>query len=72
MFLDAATKISNMLHTWNMNKNNEAKTALQVQDKLSIGGIKVEGGQAPSFDQQNAIRSVQITFSVTGFIAHTT
>lgn len=72
MFLGASTAISDMLHTWNMNKHNEAKTALAVKDKLSIGGIKVEGGEAPSFDQQNAKRSVTIAFSVTGFIAHTT
>lgn len=28
LFLNAATAISNMLHVWNMNRHNEAKTAL--------------------------------------------
>lgn len=71
MFLDAATKISDMLHRWNMNKHNEAKTALQVPDTLSIGGIKVEGGEAPTYDKTNALRTMTITFSVTGFVSHT-
>lgn len=70
LFLNAATAISNMLHVWNMNKHNEAKTALAVDGKLSIGGIRVEGGDAPFYDRDNAHRSTSISFSVTGFVSH--
>ncbi len=70
LFLSAATAISNMLNTWNMNQHNEAKTALQVDGKLSIGGIKVEGGDAPYYDRENTCRTLTMTFSVTGFITH--
>ena len=69
-FLSAATAISNMLHVWNMNRHNEAKIALAVEDKLSIGGIKVEGGDSPFYDRDNACRSMGISFSVTGFVSH--
>ena len=71
LFLSAATAISDMLHVWNMNRHNEAKTALAVEDKLSIGGIRVEGGDAPFYDRDNARRSMSISFSVTGFVSHT-
>ena len=70
-FLSAATAISDMLHSWNMNRHNEAKTALSVENNLSIGGIKVEGGEAPYYDRENARRAFSIQFSVIGFIAHT-
>lgn len=70
LFLSASTAISNMLHVWNMNRHNEAKTALAVEGKLSIGGIKVEGGEPPFYDQDAARRSMSISFSVTGFVSH--
>lgn len=69
-FLSAATKISDMLHLWNMNRHNEAKIALAVDNVLSIGGIKVEGGEAPLYDRVNTKRTFQIQFSVTGFVSH--
>lgn len=71
-FLDAATKLTDMLHRWNMNKNNEAKTALAVEDKLSIGGIRVEGGESPIYDREKARRSFSISFQVVGFVSHAT
>lgn len=69
-FLAAATAVTNMLHVWNMNRHDEAKTALAVEDKLSIGGIKVEGGEPPIYDRDNACRAIGISFSVTGFVSH--
>ena len=70
MFLEAATRISNMLHAWNMNLTNEAKYALEVANVLTIGGIRVEGGDAPLFDRTNARRTMTMTFTVVGFVAH--
>ena len=72
LFMSIATAVSNMLHVWNMNKHNEAKTALEIANYLSIGGIRVEGGEPPYYDIENARRTFSISFSVTGFIAHIT
>lgn len=70
-FLEAATKLTDLLHTWNMNRNNEAKTALAVEDNLAIGGIRVDGGESPILDRENARRSFSIQFQVVGFVSHT-
>lgn len=70
LFARAATAVSDMLHVWNMNRHNEAKTALGVDGALSIGGIRVEGGEAPYFDRETARRTFSISFSVVGFVAH--
>ena len=71
MFLSAATAISDMLHRWNMNRHDEAKTALAVDGRLSIGGIRVDGGEPPYLDREKARRSMTISFSVVGFVSHT-
>ncbi len=66
-----AGEISDLLHTWNMNRNNEAKTALGVDDVVSIGGIKVTGGDAPYLDRESSTWYCSFTFDITGFVAHT-
>lgn len=70
LFLRAAGAISEMLHAWNMNRRNEAKSALGVEGKLSVGGIRVDGGEAPYLDREKARRTLSISFQVVGFVAH--
>ncbi len=69
-FSAAAAAVSEMLHLWNMNRQNEAKTALAVDGVLSIGGIRVTGGSAPMLDMQSGRRSASFLFDVTGFVSH--
>ena len=70
VFVVASTAISDMLHAWNMNRANEAKTALAVPNVLSIGGIRVSGGNPPHLDRMTGRRTVSFSFEVTGFIDH--
>ncbi len=71
-FIAAATAVSDLLHSWNMNKSNEAKTALAVDGLLSIGGIRVTGGNAPYLDRESGRRRTSFDFEAVGFIAHNT
>ncbi len=71
-FIAAATAISDLLHSWNMNRSNEAKTALSVEGVLQIGGIRVAGGDTPYLDRAAGRRSVSFNFEAVGFIAHNT
>lgn len=71
-FVAAATAVSDLLHSWNMNRSNEAKTALSIDGVLAVGGIRVAGGGAPYLDRAARRRSVSFNFEAKGFIAHNT
>lgn len=72
IFVAAAGAVSDLLHTWNMNRENEAKIALSIDGELAIGGIRAGAGGAPYLDRVAGRRTVSFNFEAIGFIAHTT
>ena len=66
----ASAEILGLLHAWNMNKANEAKTALAVDGVLSIGGIRLSNGSGPEREGSNWYLDFPI--EIVGFVKTTT
>ena len=66
----ASAEILGLLHAWNMNKANEAKTALAVDGVLSIGGIRVSNGNGPALER--GIWYLDFPIEIVGFVKTTT
>ena len=72
IFVAAAGAVSDLLHAWNMNRANEAKTALSIDGDLKVGGIRAGAGEAPYLDRAAGRRTVSFNFEAIGFIEHNT
>jgi len=70
LLASASAEILALLHTWNMNKANEAKTALAVDGLLSIGGIRLSAGSGPEREGKNWY--IDFPIEIVGFVKTTT
>ncbi|MBR4654130.1 MAG: hypothetical protein IKO72_12300 [Kiritimatiellae bacterium] len=65
----ASAAILALLHTWNMNKANEAKLALSVPGKVAVGGVHITQGNGPDREGDNWY--VSFPMDIIGFIKQT-
>ena len=66
LLADCAAAVSDLLHRWNMNHFNEAKTALSIPGEMSVGGIKVSAGDGP--DREGDVWYVTYPVEIVGFV----
>lgn len=64
-----ASAVAGLLHKWNMNVHDEAKTALSVAGEAAVGGVKVGAGEGP--DREGGNWYVTFPMDITAFIKHT-